>query len=302
MENLMMVLKLVAFILLVVIFMIWGIFAICRAAGWMTFRKSEEKIRQSVGENGLHLRFHQTNPVRGAITYLSAEKQDPDPHPEFAIVFVHGSPGAKDAFLPYLKNDQLLNRAVLYAMDRPGFGYSDFGRPESSLAQQAAKLMEVVREVRENRVLLVGHSFGCAVIARAAMEHPEEIDGIHLIAGTLAPEAEPHNWWRKIIDLPLISRSIPVALVTCNREMLPLKQELQKMLPLWDRVTCPVTLVHGTGDWIVNFKNLPRTMERLVHAKRLRTVTLKGDGHLILWQKMELMADEIIKTIEMIKG
>ena len=237
----------------------------------------------------------------GSITYLSAENPDTDAKPGLAILFVHGSPGAKDAFSTYLDDERLLQQAVLYAMDRPGFGFSDFGKPEPSLEEQAARLMEVVRKIKEDRILLVGHSFGCAVVARAAMDFPGEIDGIHLVAGTLAPEAEPHNWWRKVIDLPVISGSIPVALVTCNREMLPLKQELHDMVPLWKRVTCPVTLVHGTRDWIVSYRNLPLTRDRLVNAQEVRAVTLEGEGHLVLWQKPGLMVDEIMQTISLLE-
>ena len=297
------ILKFLLCTLLVLIILTGVILAVFRAGGWMTFRKPEAEIRDAMENSGLVLRFQETRPgLSGSISYLSATKQDRDSVPDLGILFVHGSPGAKDAFLPYLKEERLLSRAMLYAMDRPGFGYSGFGKAEPSLKEQAARLIEVVREIGEDRVLLVGHSFGCAVIARAAMDFPGEMDGIHLIAGTIAPEAEPHNWWRKIVDLPVISGLLPVALVTCNREMLPLKSELQLMLPSWNRITCPVTLVHGTSDWIVNFRNLPLTSERLTHAKNLRAVTLKGEGHMILWQRKELMVDEIIKTISMIVG
>src|SRR4051812_3092391 len=44
------------------------------------------------------------------------------------LLFIHGSPGSWTAFKPYLKDTALLKRYRLVAIDRPGFGYSHFGR------------------------------------------------------------------------------------------------------------------------------------------------------------------------------
>src|SRR5665213_2489809 len=43
------------------------------------------------------------------------------------IVFVHGSPGSWDAFSPYLQDSTLRTRFRMISIDRPGFGYSDYG-------------------------------------------------------------------------------------------------------------------------------------------------------------------------------
>ena len=43
------------------------------------------------------------------------------------LLFVHGTPGSWDAFKAYLKNKELLQYYRIISIDRPGFGYSDFG-------------------------------------------------------------------------------------------------------------------------------------------------------------------------------
>ena len=56
------------------------------------------------------------------------------------IVFVHGSPGALNAYEDYFSDVDFLKYADMISVDRPGFGYSDFGKSESSLMIQACLL------------------------------------------------------------------------------------------------------------------------------------------------------------------
>ncbi len=53
------------------------------------------------------------------------------------LLFVHGTPGSWDAFQNYLKNSGLLQHYRIISIDRPGFGYSDFGNVRN-ISQQAA--------------------------------------------------------------------------------------------------------------------------------------------------------------------
>jgi hypothetical protein len=49
------------------------------------------------------------------------------------IVFVHGSPGSYSAFIDFLSDSTLLASYCLVSVDRPGFGYSNFGLAEPSI-------------------------------------------------------------------------------------------------------------------------------------------------------------------------
>jgi pimeloyl-ACP methyl ester carboxylesterase len=73
--------------------------------------------------------------------------------------------------------------------DRPGHGYSD--RPENSrrLDVQAALMAEVLETYAPGRrAVVVGHSFGGAVALRLALDRPDLVDGLVL----LAPVS--HDW------------------------------------------------------------------------------------------------------------
>jgi pimeloyl-ACP methyl ester carboxylesterase len=43
------------------------------------------------------------------------------------LFFVHGSPGSWDAYKQFLEDSDLLKKFRIVSIDRPGFGYSQFG-------------------------------------------------------------------------------------------------------------------------------------------------------------------------------
>ena len=64
------------------------------------------------------------------------ESGNPDGH---TLLMLHGSPGAWEAYANYMIDPQLLQDFRLIAVDRPGFGYTNFG-DSMNLDQQAELL------------------------------------------------------------------------------------------------------------------------------------------------------------------
>ena len=52
------------------------------------------------------------------------------------VVFVHGSPGSLSAFIDFMADTPLLEKAQLISVDRPGFGESSFGYAQKSVKKQ----------------------------------------------------------------------------------------------------------------------------------------------------------------------
>lgn len=213
------------------------------------------------------------------------------------ILLVHGSPGSSSAFLPFLADTQLTRFAQVIAVDRPGNGFSDFGESEPSLVQQAAMLKPILERHRHSTAIALGHSYGGPVVARLAMDYPALIDGIFILAGSIDPELEPREWWRKPCDHPALRWLLPTSMVVANQEIIPLYEELNETLPLWKTVTCPVTVVHGTEDKLVPRGNADFAKRMAVNSSRLDIRMIEGGNHFILWTMQEEMVQILREMI-----
>jgi len=213
------------------------------------------------------------------------------------VVFVHGSPGSWKDYQTYMVSTELRNQTHMISIDRPGFGKSGFGKHEPSIQQQAA-LMKPVLEKSTNKsgVILVGHSLGGPVAARMAMEFPDLVRGLILIAPSIDPSLEKLQWYNRLLDFSLIQFFLPTALIASNREILPLKQELIQMLPLWDRIRCSTTVIQGGQDELVSPNNA-NFAERVLKDINPQIIRLPEAGHLIIWEQPEVTINAILSML-----
>jgi pimeloyl-ACP methyl ester carboxylesterase len=214
------------------------------------------------------------------------------------VLFVHGSPGSLSAFLHFLGDSLLLQHGLLITTDRPGFGYSNFGLAEPSLYKQAEALKPILQKFQQNRpIILIGHSLGGPLIAKMAIDFPELVDGLIIVAGSIDPELEPNEtWFRAPLATPFLSWILPRSFRASNEEIYHLKPELEKMLPEWKNITCPVIVIHGTKDELVPYENVNFAKKMLVNAP-VEFVTKDGMNHFVPWSDPGLIQHAILKML-----
>lgn len=101
--------------------------------------------------------------------------------PELPIVLIHG---IADSALTWAFTLRSLARVgPVYALDLPGFGLSGYppGRRYATIAEQAAVVAALVREVIGRPTLLVGNSMGGWVALRLAQAQPALVRGVVLL-------------------------------------------------------------------------------------------------------------------------
>jgi pimeloyl-ACP methyl ester carboxylesterase len=98
------------------------------------------------------------------------------------ILFLHGLGGQLMHFRGTLF-DRLAPDYRLVAVDRPGSGYSRrAGETGSRISEQARILASLIDELGLEQPLVVGHSLGGAVALALAIDHPDRVGGLALIA------------------------------------------------------------------------------------------------------------------------
>jgi len=98
------------------------------------------------------------------------------------IVILHGLGGQMGNFT-YALLERLTDEFRVILMDRPGSGYSTRAPGATGrLTEQAAIVAEFIRKLGLERPLLVGHSMGGAISLGVALDHPDVVKALALIA------------------------------------------------------------------------------------------------------------------------
>lgn len=211
------------------------------------------------------------------------------------LVFVHGSPGSWDAWKNYLTDASLKQEYRLIALDRPGFGYSNFRRAKD-LTDQAQILNAFLQQIENGEsVTLIGHSYGGPLIVKMALENPDLYKNLVILAGALDPEAEKPEKWRKPLMWFPIKYLVPGALRPSNDELWWLKQDLKDMKPHLETVSQNILIVHGAEDQLVPYSNVPYMEALFTNAASLEVIRLENENHFIVWSQETLIKEVLQK-------
>jgi pimeloyl-ACP methyl ester carboxylesterase len=104
------------------------------------------------------------------------------------IVLLHGNGTMIEDWIASGLMDRLAEGNRVIAFDRPGFGHSE--RPRSRIwtpTAQAALIAEALDELKVERALVVGHSFGTLVALALALDHSDKLSGLALLGGYYFP-------------------------------------------------------------------------------------------------------------------
>lgn len=259
----------------------------------MTFRMSNKEINEYFLSKEINGSQHKYKTGKYTIHYAQAGNENKP-----LVLFVHGSPGSLSAFIDFLADTALTSQALVITSDRPGFGYSNFGIGEPSLEKQANALKPILDKYKDNRpIILVGHSLGGPVIARMAIDSPDLVDGLILVAASVDPELEPNEmWFRAPLATPFLSWILPRSFRASNEEIYQLKPQLEEMLPHWKEITCPVIVIQGKKDSLVPAGNADFAKKMLINSSV--EIRLKEEmDHFVPWSNPELIRQAILDML-----
>ncbi|MGE8413398.1 MAG: alpha/beta fold hydrolase [Pseudomonas sp.] len=153
-----------------------AIFLVVSAVLWMVSFRINRRIESQVPINGRFLE------VGGERLHYTDEGRGP------ALVMIHGLSGC-GRNLTHSLAPQLRDRYRVITLDRPGSGYSTRGRgAPADLPAQASLIAKFIRALDLNQPLVLGHSLGGAIALSLALNHPQSVSGLILVAPLTHPQ------------------------------------------------------------------------------------------------------------------
>ena len=109
------------------------------------------------------------------------------------MVFFHGSPSSLSAWEGYLVDSSLRESANMHAIDRPRYGYSNFGDEMTSIETQAQLMSALINEKKLTNVIVIGASYGGPLAARIGFLN-NNVKVIVMISPAIDPNNEKDIW------------------------------------------------------------------------------------------------------------
>ena len=253
-----------------------------------TYRMHDKKAAVAFKKVGVQIAFKDFAVNGRNIHY--AEVGDGD---KPTLFFIHGSPASWHCFDNYMQDTALLRCYRIIAIDRPGFGFSDFGEA-TTVSMQAVLVGALVTKLQNGKPFyVIGHSLGGPLATKITAQHPNEVNGLVLLAAAVEPYEEKDEYWRRAL-MPF-NFAIPTALQTCNQEIWWFKDDVQTIPADLNHIKCPVIIFQGLDDHMVTPGNGFFAQKELVNSTSVQLFTFPGGHNDIPWTKFDEIKASLLK-------
>lgn len=260
------------------------------------FRISDEEVMRQIADEHTKVTIDYHDYEDRSIRNILVETGNDD-----LLILLHGSPSSSGQWVPLVRDSVLSSKVDFLMIDRPGYGYSDFGNPILSVEGEAEIVHEITlrHETKYERIFVFGTSYGGTVAARLMMDYPQFLNGGVLVASSMAPGEEfTYDISYAMASIPWL---FPEILNIASKEKLTHYRELKKMEPLWSKIKNRLLFIHSTTDDLIYPANVDFAIERLNPEVRYDTVWVPNGEHSLFWSDRELLKRELNQFLDSFK-
>nr|WP_321222456.1 alpha/beta hydrolase [uncultured Psychroserpens sp.] len=213
------------------------------------------------------------------------------------LVFFHGAPSSLSTWEEYLTDTTLIATANMHAIDRPGYGYTSFGKEMASIDAQA-RLFSAILDVKKlDNIIAIGSSYGGPIATRVAFLNPN-IKAVIMISPAINPTIEKDIWASRFTQWKLTRWLVPTAYRVAGDEKNIHANELSLIENDWTKLNIPIIHIHGENDNIVPYENVHFSKKNF---QNIKVISIPGKGHEISYKNVDLIMPYIIELISDIK-
>jgi pimeloyl-ACP methyl ester carboxylesterase len=190
--------------------------------------------------------YHQVT-AGGATPWKLNVLETPNVDAPWKLVVVTGTPSWARFWAPTLAKAP--KDLQIVAVDRPGFGESEPRKAVTDIRLQAAALAPLLDGPKNQKVVLIGQSYGAPVATLIAHDHPEKVKALILMSsfyGEWGVTAQRLRFFGSMFR-GMLPRDLKNGLdeITHQSGQLPVAREALREL------TIPIVVVHGLDDSFV---------------------------------------------------
>lgn len=267
------------------------LFLLLSSCSFLQYRQTDTELKESLANQKSEVTIDYYLDSVAGLKVRSVQAVRPDT--KTTMLFFHGSPSSLSAWNGYLKDSLLQSKANLYAIDRPGYGYSDFGKALVSIEEQGEVMSNLINHYQLKNVIVVGASYGGPLVARIAAIN-DNVKGVVMISPAIDPKQEKDIWPSRFTQWWLTRWLVPTGYRVAGDEKTTHAAELAKLEKDWDKVTVPVLHIHGDIDDIVPFGNVNYTKKTF---KDITIVEIPDKGHEIAWRNPEIIKPYLFELL-----
>jgi len=247
----------------------------------------------------LDLYRHEVRVSINPLVRLSAIDISPD-RPQRTIIFIHGFGGYAGQWIYQLQKFSLANRVI--ALDLRGHGLSDkpySGYDMTSMQADLEKAFEILKV--NTPFVLVGHSFGGALATEFALNHPEQIESLILMATAGEFKLNPLFRFGLSLPIPLLRLIGPFTrtwLAAPPRALKPFYHENLAKWVGWDKfanLQVPTLVVRGHRDLVFERPLFEKVTKSIPGAEE---ANIRTSGHLVMLERREAVDRALERFLE----
>jgi pimeloyl-ACP methyl ester carboxylesterase len=247
------------------------------------------------------------------------------------IVMLHGASSNLEVMRPLAERLSHTHRVVL--IDRPGHGWSTREKFSDSTPQpQARMIAEALQKLGLEPAIFVAHSWSGALALRIALDHPDRVAGLVMLAPVAYPWPGGVSQYNYAVTTPVIGQllantvTLPLGLMLADSgarsvfapQTMPrdfVKDSATRLLlrprefiaNAWDLVTLRAAMAEQaprygtiTAPITIIAGDVDKTVSTHIHsqplartAKNTKLIVLNGVGHMIQFAAPDLVVAEI---------
>jgi pimeloyl-ACP methyl ester carboxylesterase len=247
------------------------------------------------------------------------------------IVMLHGASSNLEVMRPLAERLSHTHRVVL--IDRPGHGWSTREKFSDSTPQpQARMIAEALQKLGLESAIFVAHSWSGALALRIALDHPDRVAGLVMLAPVAYPWPGGVSQYNYVVTTPVIgpllanTLTLPLGLMLADSgarsvfapQTMPrdfVKDSATRLLlrprefiaNAWDLVTLRAAMAEQaprygtiTAPITIIAGDVDKTVSTHIHsqplartAKNTKLIVLNGVGHMIQFAAPDLVVAEI---------